>query len=67
MRERATATLVLRMFRAGLNTHQIAERLEVPEAKIERLLIKAREDDRDFDKSAISAKHEPSVESGEKR
>lgn len=67
MRERATATLVLRMFRAGLNTHQIAERLEVLEPKVVRLLIKAREDDRDFDNSTIPAKHEPVMESREER
>lgn len=67
MRERATATLVLRMFRAGLNTHQIAERLEVPEPKVVRLLIKAREEDRDFDNPTISTKHEPTVAGGEER
>lgn len=67
MRERATATLVLRMFRAGLNTHQIAERLEHPEHKVAKLLIKAREDDRDFDKPTISAEHEQTMESGAKR
>jgi hypothetical protein len=67
MRERMTAVLVLRMFRAGLNTHQIAERLDHPEHKVEKLLIKAREDDRDFDAvAAVPAIDEPSVESGER-
>jgi hypothetical protein len=67
MRERMTAVLVLRMFRAGLNTHQIAERLDHPEHKVEKLLIKAREDDRDFDAvAAVPAVDEPSVESGER-
>ena len=67
MRERVTATLVLRMFRAGLDTHGIAERLEVPEPKVVRLLIKAREDDRDFDNASLPTEHEPPVASGEKR
>jgi hypothetical protein len=67
MRERMTAVLVLRMFRAGLNTHQIAERLDHPEHKVEKLLIKAREDDREFDAvAAVPAVDEPSVESGER-
>lgn len=66
MRERMTATLVLRMFRAGLNTQQIAERLEHPEHKVEKLLIKAREEDREFDhQSKVSAVSEPPVENGE--
>jgi hypothetical protein len=67
MRERMTAVLLLRMFRAGLNTHQIAERLDHPEHKVEKLLIKAREDDREFDAvAAVPAVDEPSVESGER-
>jgi len=65
MRERMTATLVLRMFRAGLNTQQIAERLDHPEHKVEKLLIKAREEDRDFDNPpAVSAVSESTMESG---
>lgn len=65
MRERMTAALVLRMFRAGMNTHQIAERLDHPEYKVEKLLIKAREDDREFDAvPAVSSIGEPSVENG---
>lgn len=64
MRERMTATLVLRMFRAGLNTHQIAERLDHPEHKVEKLLIKAREEDREFDNQpAVSAIGQSPLES----
>lgn len=64
MRERMTATLVLRMFRAGLNTHQIAERLDHPEHKVEKLLIKAREEDREFDnQSAVPAIGQSPLES----
>lgn len=63
MRERATGTLILRMFRAGLDTHQIAARLEIPEEKVVRLLIKAREEDRDFDVDpAIPTQHESPME-----
>lgn len=66
MRERMTAALVLRMFRAGLNTHQIAERLSHPEHKVEKLLIKAREDDREFDAfSAVPTVGKSPVENGE--
>lgn len=66
MRERMTATLVLRMFRAGLNTHQIAERLDYPEHKVEKLLIKAREEDREFDnQSAVPAIGQSPLESRE--
>lgn len=65
MRDRMTAALVLRMFRAGMNTQQIAERLEHPEYKVEKLLIKAREEDREFDNyTAISAISKPPVENG---
>lgn len=67
MRERMTATLVLRMFRAGMNTQQIAERLSHPEHKVERLLIKAREEDREFDHQAeVPAVSQPAVEDGER-
>lgn len=67
MRERMTATLVLRMFRAGLNTHQIAERLDHPEHKVEKLLIKAREEDRDFDNQpTLSTINKSSMESGKR-
>lgn len=67
MRERMTGTLVLRMFRAGLNTQQIAERLDHPEHKIVKLLIKAREDDRDFDdKTSVPSVTQSPVEDGER-
>lgn len=67
MHERMTATLVLRMFRAGLNTHQIAERLDHPEHKVEKLLIKAREADREFDNQPeVSTISEPPLENGER-
>lgn len=67
MRERMTATLVLRMFRAGLNTHQIAERLDHPEHKVEKLLIKAREEDREFDiEPSFPAVSKPPVEGGKR-
>lgn len=67
MRRRATADLVLRMFRVGLDTKQIADRLDTTEAKIMRLLVRAREEERDFNiNTTIPTQHEPFVESGEK-
>lgn len=57
----AFATLISRMFEAGLDTKQIAERLDVPESRVANVLARER-DDRHFYKTAISTVFESLVE-----
>lgn len=57
----AFATLIDRMFAAGLDTVQIAERLDVPESRVANALARER-DDSHFYKATISTVFESLVE-----
>lgn len=65
--DKRTRRIILRMFRAKMDTTKIAQHFKVTEAEIANELHKAREeehaDNREFTLSAVT---KPSVESGER-
>ena len=54
--------LVLRMFRKGLNSFEIAEKLLIPESLVVRLLNVAREAQRDPANPSLPPVREPPLE-----